>query len=257
MRWRIFKKTFIVSLTLAGLLIAGIVFAQSFSQSATNLEMSDSEAEAGDIIAKSDLGLVRADQPYDENILGVVGERPAIVFNKSGTSTLPIVTQGEVLVKVSDANGEVQQGDYITTSEQPGVGQKADEPGYVIGKALEDLNTQQARIKVLLGVQHVTLGEEQKPLGIMKGIGWNILQGAQQPENFPEMLRYLFALLVGGGAFLLGFLSFTRTLQNGVQAIGRNPLAKRAIQMSLIFNLVGIFLLAGAGLTLALFVIFY
>ncbi|MEF8847031.1 MAG: hypothetical protein V5A57_01190 [Candidatus Paceibacterota bacterium] len=254
--WKKFKKTLTVFLIFSTLMIGGTVLAQSLSQTATNLEVADPEAEAGDIITKSDLGLVRADKPYDKNILGVVGKKPAIVFNRPGTTTLPIVTQGEVLVKVSDANGEVTQGDYITSSEQPGVGQKATESGFVLGKALEDLNTNQAKIRVLLGAQHVNMGDTST-LGIMEGIGWNILQGAQQPENFPEMLRYLFALLIGGGSFLLGFLSFVRTLQGGVQAVGRNPLAKRAIQMSLILNLIGIIILTGAGLALALFTILY
>ena len=255
MFWKKYKKTFAFFLIFFSLL-GSIAFAQSLSQTASYLEVADQQAEIGDIITKSDLGLVRADTPYDKNIFGVVGQKPAIVFNRPSTTTLPIVTQGEVLVKVSDANGEVKKGDYITSSEKPGVGQKADEPGYVVGKALEDLNTDQAKIKVVLGVQHVNLGE-QDTFGIMKGIGWNILQGAQQPENFPEMLRYLFALLVGGGSFLLGFLSFARTLQNGVQAVGRNPLAKRAIQVSLAMNLIGIIILTGAGLALALFVILY
>lgn len=256
MNWKKLKKFFILILTLALLSIGSVVTAQSVSQTASNLKVADPEAEPGDIITKSDLGLVRAEAPYDKNIIGVIGKKPAIVFNKPGTSTLPIVTQGEVMVKVSDANGEVEKGDYVTSSNKPGVGQKVDKSGYVVGKALEDLNTDQAKIRVSLGVQHLSL-EESRPLGIMKGIGWNILQGAQKPENFPEMLRYLFALLVGGGSFLLGFLSFVRTLQNGVQAVGRNPLAKRAIQISLAMNLAGIVILTGAGLALALFVILY
>lgn len=247
---------FTLLLIVLGLILAGSALAQSLSQTASNLEVADPEAEAGDIITKSETGLVRADTPYDENVLGVVGNKPAIVFNKPGTSTLPVVTQGEVMIKVSNTNGKVQQGDYITSSNIPGVGQKADQSGYVLGRALENLNASQAKIRVSLGVQRATIGE-QNTIGIMKGIGWNLIQGAQQPENFPEMLRYLFALLIGGGSFVLGFLSFGRTLQNGVRAVGRNPLAKRSIQISLVLNLVGILILTGAGLTLALFIIFY
>jgi len=253
--WKDPSIKLVLSLVTLLLLTSGPALAQSFSQTASNLEVADPQAEAGDILAKSDLGLVRAEEPYAENILGVVARKPAIVFNRPGTSTLPIVTEGKVIVKVSDNNGEVKRGDYVTSSEQPGVAMKATKSGYVLGRALEDLNTDQAKIEVLLGVQHINEG--QTTFGIMKGIGWNIIQGAQRPENFPEMMRYMFALLVGGGAFLLGFLSFGRTLQNGVQAIGRNPLAKRAIQTSIILNLIGIIILTGAGLALALFVIFY
>jgi hypothetical protein len=43
-------------------------------------------------------------------------------------------------VKVSTKNGDIQPGDYITTSDIPGVGMKATEPGRVIGKALTGLS---------------------------------------------------------------------------------------------------------------------
>jgi hypothetical protein len=43
---------------------------------------------------------------------------------------------GRVPVKVSTKNGDIMPGDYITTSDIPGVGIKATEPGHTIGKAL-------------------------------------------------------------------------------------------------------------------------
>jgi hypothetical protein len=46
---------------------------------------------------------------------------------------------GRVPVKVSTKNGDIKPGDYITTSDIPGVGMKATEPGRVIGKALTGL----------------------------------------------------------------------------------------------------------------------
>lgn len=47
---------------------------------------------------------------------------------------------GRVPVKVSTKNGEIRPGDYITTSDIPGVGMKATEAGHVIGKALTSLS---------------------------------------------------------------------------------------------------------------------
>lgn len=43
---------------------------------------------------------------------------------------------GRVPVKVSTKNGDIQPGDYITTSDIPGIGMKATDAGRVIGKAL-------------------------------------------------------------------------------------------------------------------------
>lgn len=39
-------------------------------------------------------------------------------------------------MKVTTINGDIASGDFITTSDIPGVGMKATEPGRVIGKAL-------------------------------------------------------------------------------------------------------------------------
>lgn len=245
----------IIFLTIALLFSGGFVAAQS-SHSAAYLEVADPQAEAGDIIVKSNLGLVRSDKSYQSGIFGIVVKKPMIAYNKPGTSSLPIATFGEALVKVSDANGEVEQGDYITSSNKSGVGQKAAAPGHVVGKALEDLNQDQAKIRVLLDIREANIGGT-RGVGIVTKIGWTLFKGVQQPENFPEVLRYLFATLIGGGSFFLGFLSFGRTLRNGVQAIGRNPLAKRQIQISMAMNLLGIIILTGAGLGLAYLVIFY
>lgn len=43
-------------------------------------------------------------------------------------------------MKVSTKNGDILPGDYITTSDIPGVGMKATEAGRVIGKALTGLS---------------------------------------------------------------------------------------------------------------------
>ena len=64
-------------------------------------------------------------------------------------------------------------------------------------------------------------------------------------------------MVLGGGAFVLGFVSFARSLRSGVEAVGRNPLAKSSIQLAMVLNLGGILTLTMAGIGLALFVIFY
>ena len=46
---------------------------------------------------------------------------------------------GRVPVKVSTKNGDIRPGDYITTSDIPGVGMRATRAGHVIGKALTGL----------------------------------------------------------------------------------------------------------------------
>jgi len=233
-----------------GLLIsAGIVFAQDLSLIATNLKVADPEAKIGDIVSQTKEGLFRSNIPYDENIIGVVGETPIMVFGKLTTTTLPIVSSGGTLTKVSNINGEIKKGDFITSFSKPGVGQKVTQSGFVVGKAMEDFNQEEGLIFVFVQPQRISL-----PSG---RVVEEILAGLKMPETIPEILRYLFALLVGGGSFIVGFFSFIKALREGVTAIGRNPLAKESIRMAMILNLIGILILTMAGLGLALFVILY
>ena len=103
-----------------------------------------------------------------------------------------------------------------------------------------------------INVQYVTI---KKPGS--GGVLTKIVQGFGKLESIPEVLRYIFALLVGGGSFAIGFLSFTKALREGIIGISRNPLAKKNIISAMILNLVGILILTLAGLGLSLFVIFY
>jgi len=222
-------------------------------QIASNTKIDDQSAKAGDILSKGEKGIVRASSPYDKNLFGVVVENPSIVLNKEDSSTLPIISYGEVLVRVSVKNGEIKSGDFITSSSAAGVGQKATESGFIIGKALEDLTSQEALISVFVNIQYRTVEGEPSLGRIFSFLGSSL----KSPENLPEVLRYIFALLVGGGAFFLGFISFGRSLRTGIEAVGRNPLAKASIQVAIALNLLGITILTAAGIALSLFIIFY
>ncbi|MFW6282804.1 MAG: hypothetical protein ACOC1P_02010 [Minisyncoccales bacterium] len=224
-------------------------------QTANHLKTLDPEIEAYNIVSEGEEGIVKSNKAYSEDIMGVVVEESAVAFNKQGTSTLLVASQGKAMVKVSNSNGKVEAGDYITSSDNPGIGQKATKSGYVIGKALENLEGEEGEIKVLLNIQEKKIGEIEGSGFFEKGL--SLFKEVQRSDEFPKIARYLFAALVGGGSFLLGFISFVRTLQSGIEAIGRNPLAKRNIQLSLLINLLGIIILTGAGLGLAFFILFY
>jgi len=248
-------KKFKLLLIFFGILISsGIVFAQGLPLIARNLEVADPEAKVGDVVSQTREGLFRSNVPYDENIIGVVGETPIVVFGKPSPTTLPIVSFGETLTKVSNLNGEIKEGDFITSSDKPGVGKKAIQSGFVVGQAMEDFNQEEGLISVFVQPQRVTFPLERLTFG---QVVEEILSGLRMPETIPEVLRYLFALLVGGGSFIIGFFSFIKALREGVTAIGRNPLAKGSIRTAMILNLIGILILTLAGLGLAVFVILY
>lgn len=241
------------------LLTPSFAFAQELTggQIATNLEVDDSDASAGDIlsITASDT-LLRSSSAYDTNIFGVVVTDPAVVLNAETDATKSIISSGEAEVKVSTANGSIEVGDFITSSPESGVGQKATDEGVVLGKALASYTESgEGSIPVLLNIHH------QSPIGGGEDL-WDKItaiaaKGIEEPDSFQLLLRYLFALILGSASFILGFTFAARAIRTGITAIGRNPLAKATIQSSMFFNLLAVVALAVSGLGLSLFIIFY
>lgn len=254
------KILFFILIFGAIFLLNKTIFSQKLPSLAVNLEIKDSEAKVGDIVIKSEKGIVLANRPYSPELVGVIGENPIMVFGKATTSTLSVIYLGEAQIRVSNINGEIKKGDFITSSEKPGVGQKATQSGFVVAKALEDFNQEEGLIKAEVDIQYVNIAQpvtpDQKkvsPVNILT----KIIEQLQEAQNLPEILRYIFAILLAGGSFFAGFFSFIRALQKGVEATGRNPLARGSIRFAMILNLVGIVILTLAGLGLAFFVIIY
>ena len=116
------------------------------------------DAAAGDLVsAAGGPDVIKSSGPYEANILGVIASDPAIIlrlYSSDGVALLanpkPVALAGRVPVNVTNENGPIQVGDYITSSSTPGHGMKATEAGPVIGMALENLDeaTGQVLIKV-------------------------------------------------------------------------------------------------------------
>lgn len=247
------KILLILLICLGFFILSGVISAQELPLIARNLAVTDSEAEIGDIVSQAEEGLIRSDIPYDENIIGVIGRTPIMVFGKEDFNTQSVVSFGETLTKVSNAAGEIKKGDFVTSSDRPGVGQKAKDSGFVVGKAMEDFNQEEGLMLVFVQPGKIILPSEVMPGGMLD----RIFSGLEVPETIPEVLRYIFALLVGTVSFIIGFFSFIKALREGLTALGRNPLAKGSIRTAIIINLIGISILTLAGLALALFVILY
>lgn len=106
---------------------------------------SDDSVIEGDIVSLSGNGIsqvAKSSKAYDSKALGVVSTKPGIVIGEADGAGKPVIVglAGRMPVKVSTKNGDILPGDYITTSDIPGVGMKATEPGRVIGKALTGLS---------------------------------------------------------------------------------------------------------------------
>ena len=107
----------------------------------------DKSVSPGDVVqADGSLraGVKKTDKPYSQGTLGVVSTEPGYVLgdpkdalNTQGKAVL-LALNGRVPVKISNENGPVKAGDYLTASSKPGVAMKATKPGQMIGTALED-----------------------------------------------------------------------------------------------------------------------
>lgn len=119
---------------------------------------SDSSIEAGDLVSILDMSsstlsvdmkypVGKSTEAYDPKLLGVISDSSAVIINSGASSSdkinmtlRPLALAGRVLVKVSDENGPIKTGDYLTSSNIPGVAMKAIARGKVIGMALEDFD---------------------------------------------------------------------------------------------------------------------
>jgi len=247
-------KNILFCLILGGIFYFTLTFSQGVPIIAQYFEIEDPEVKVGDIVSLKNGKIVRSNTPYDENIVGVIGENPILVFGKPTEGKVSVVSYGKTLVRVTNQNGEIKKGDFITSSKKPGVAQKATESGFVLGRALENFNANEGLIPVFVDIQYLGISPERPTFG---GIIQDILSSLKISENIPEVLRYLLATILAGISFFLGFLFFVRSLREGIVGISRNPLAKRSIQTAMVLNLIGISILTLAGIGLALFVILY
>lgn len=61
-----------------------------------------------------------------------------MMARSSGKNLTPVVSDGTAHVRYNLQNGPIQKGDYITISNEPGVGMKATESAFTVGVALEN-----------------------------------------------------------------------------------------------------------------------
>ena len=82
--------------------------------------------------------IARENQP----LLGVASDASGFVGNSKGENPegYMIGLLGQIYTKVSTINGAIHKGDNITSSSITGMGKKMTQPGYTIGRALEDFD---------------------------------------------------------------------------------------------------------------------
>lgn len=237
------------------LLLAVALFTPKIS-SAQNLDLtytydlSDNQAISGDVIASSDKGLVRADTSYTPKIFGILLKEPTVVYKSLDDTQQSIARAGVAIVNVTNLNGEIKKGDYITSSPIVGKGQKSTQSGYSIGVALSDFDGSagekvnfdskqytSGQVQVALRIEFTELSNPRSVARLLDFFNIALFQNLQDSRKSIELVKYLAALIVVVASIVLGFLVFARSVPKSIEALGRNPLAKNAIQFSIILSI--------------------
>lgn len=238
------------------LLAAGInpfsIYAQNKSVgTAVSILIVDKDVKDGSIIVSTPKGYGLTTTAYDSNMYGVYTESPAIFLqNTAEEQTKPVTTSGKANVLVSSVNGNIKKNDFITTSTISGIGQKATRNGMVLGTALQDYSNsnQKATGKILVAINpHFNASFADNKTNVLE-----VLRNASDPTTLTQAtsLRYVIAAGIALISFAIGFVYFGRITSKGVEALGRNPLASRMIQVNLILNLILMVVIVAVGLGL-------
>jgi len=251
------------------LLLVGFVFAVFFLMyshdawaqvispgMAVSIDVGELEVQNGDIVCSDGEGFTLCGQAYSTGIYGVVTENPATAIQiENQSNSALIVSNGVAEVRVSAVNGNISAGDLITTSENPGVGQLANRSGYVLGTSIDAFEPQDPA-----EVGTVLVAIQIHPAAGLSGARTNLVQvlrqGLQAPLFDPlDSLRYVLAALIVLTSFILGFVYFGRAASSGIEAIGRNPLASRKIQLAVLLHVLITIVIVLSGLFLAYLVL--
>ncbi|QQG41565.1 MAG: hypothetical protein HYV90_05425 [Candidatus Woesebacteria bacterium] len=230
-------------------------YAQSTQAVAISTPIQGNSFDGAIICSSSGNIYVPCSREYDPNLFGVVTNSPGVSFENGVSGSFPVISNGDAFVVVSSANGVIKKGDYVTSSKTPGVGMLAKKSGYVIGISLADYTNTDPNVK---GEILVSVGA--KPAVLTKGAGNNLLQlileGVSGAFESPlAALRYIVAGILVIVSVVFSLLYFGRIAKSGVEALGRNPLAARAIQLGILVNILMAIVIMVVGLGIAYIVL--
>lgn len=110
----------------------------------------DQTIEEGEVVIIDEIDatssgiLYKTTIPYDRRVVGVISTDPGLILGSPDIDPVKMSQQrklaltGRVPVKVTTQNGDIKVGDYLTSSQHPGIAMKATKAGPVIGQALND-----------------------------------------------------------------------------------------------------------------------
>lgn len=218
---------------------------------ANSYVIADKAATDGDVVSTTSKGIVRSTVANDSHLFGVISTTPLVAFRTADNSQLPVSRNGVANVNMTVFSGEIKKGDLITSSVIPGKAQKAVSSGYVIGVSLEDFNGKSGteiefkgkkyfvgKVSVGMRIEYADVNSPKSFQRLFDLLGQGFFSSASDPDKFGLIVRYIAAGLAVLVAILFAFLTFSRSIPKAVEAIGRNPLARHSIYLSLVVSVV-------------------
>lgn len=170
----------------------------------------------------------------------VVAANDAPVTLSSEDQKVFVATTGKYDVLVSNQNGPIHAGDFITLSSIEGIGMRVDDiQPYVVGKALADFDGQNDIVSsTMVGDKNVNIGRVQADIQFAR----NPLQ--KPVSNLPDFLRRTAENIAGKQvntpriylSLIIFFISTSvaasllyGAVRAGIISVGRNPLSKKSI----------------------------
>lgn len=194
-------------------------------------------------------------QDDSDKLLGVVvnsNDAALTLTSNTADRQVYVASFGKYDVLVSNQNGPIKTGDYVTISTLDGVAMKADkDQTIVVGKALSSFDgssdvegtasltrTDGSKLQVALGHISVAVSIQNNPMHtislpnrvtqILTKIGYSVSGKTVSP------VRVYMALLVLLIATVVAVILLYSGVRNAMVSIGRNPLARAAIVRSLV-----------------------
>jgi hypothetical protein len=244
------RRTILLATNALILLFAGLFLSSGVAAASLSVGYTATQSlPAGTVVAsdnQSSNTVVPADNVTNNNILGVVTVGSTVTISQSNTQ-VQVSTGGSAYVLVSDINGPIKKGDKITASPLSGIGMRATQAGKIVGTATSDLtgsslNAQSKSISDASGKS------KQVQIALIPlAININFYQPAPASTVLPKIITDLTTSINGKPvstgrtvaslsvlvAALLVVVLIYGAVRSSIGAIGRNPLAKTAIQRSM------------------------
>lgn len=249
-----FKRiTSLLALLVLMILPAIPVGAADLSQPVTQSYGTDGTLQQGMIVRldpkdTTKVSALTADKAQDMQGIVVAANDAALTLSSDAASRqVYIATYGRYDVLVSDQNGNIKPGDYISISSLNGIGMKADsKQPVVLGKAVEGFNGSSdvvgtanlkdrtgknvevslGRIKVDMAISHNPLliqAQNSGVTGYLQNVSSDVAGKTVSAARLYLSVVILFLTAIVAGSILYS------GVRNSILSIGRNPLAKKSI----------------------------